>query len=183
MIDLAHYIGIPEEFPVLRNWDFFNHAGASPLPRRVAAALRQYVDDTEAAAYLVGDRCAELDAIRAACGAMINAGGDEIALLKNTAEGISLVANAIDWKAGDRIVTAAGEYPANVYPWMEVARRFGAELVMVPGAVDDAGRQAVPVEAILRAADHQRTRLVTLSHVEYATGQRPHPPPRRALLP
>src|SRR3954470_7320166 len=156
MIDLAPYVGNPEEFPVLRNWDFFNHAGASPMPRRVAAALRQYVDDTEGAAYLVGNRYAELDAIRAACGSMINAGGDEIALLKNTAEGISIVANAIDWKAGDRIVTAAGEYPANVYPWMEVARRFGAELIMVPGTVDEAGHHAVPVESILRAADHPR---------------------------
>ena len=172
MSDLARYVGNKEEFPVLANWDFFNHAGASPLPRVVADAVRKYANDTEAAAYLIGHRYGDLDHIRAAAAAMINADADEIALLKNTAEGISIVARGIDWRRGDRIVTAAGEYPANVYPWMDAAARHGLELVIVPEVTDADGVRQVPLQDILREAEQPRTRIVTLSHVEFATGQR-----------
>ena len=172
MSDLNHFIGNTDEFPSLRNWDFFNHAGASPLPRRVADAMRTWVNDGEAAAYLAKNRYAALGEVRALAGRMINAHGDEIALLKNTAEGISIVARAIDFRPGDRIVTATGEYPANVYPWMDAARRTGAEVVFVPETSDAHGRRVVEVDAILREADHPRTRIVALSHVEFATGQR-----------
>src|SRR5881392_4226112 len=123
MSDLASYVGNKEEFPVLGEWDFFNHAGASPLPRVVADAMRKYVADTEMGAYLRDHRYTDLDQIRAAAAPLIHAHPDEIALLKNTAEGLSIVAHAIEWRAGDRIVTAAGEYPANVYPWMEIGQR------------------------------------------------------------
>ena len=193
--DLAHYIGNDTEFPVLRNWDFYNHAGASPLPRVVADAVRKYADDTESAAYLIGNRYADLDHIRAAAAKMINAHADEVALLKNTAEGISIVARGIDFRPGDRIVTAAGEYPANIYPWMDVAKQRRLELVMIPettGEKSDRGRagspnaegsravpgpessheRSVPLEAILDEASKPNTRVVTLSHVEFATGQR-----------
>src|SRR5690242_7433716 len=141
MSDLASYVGNKTEFPVLGQWDFFNHAGASPLPRVVADAMRKYVADTESAAYLRDQRYTDLGLIRAAVAPMINAHPDEIALLKNTAEGLSIAANAIDWHAGDRIVTAAGEYPANVYPWMDISRRHGVELVMVPEVTDAEGRR------------------------------------------
>ena len=63
--DLTNYIGNAQEFPVLRHWDFFNHAGASPLPRVVAEAMRKYVDETSNTAYLTGNRYAKLDNIRA----------------------------------------------------------------------------------------------------------------------
>src|SRR4051794_37717264 len=172
MIDLAPYIGNKDEFPVLREWDFYNHAGASPLPRVVADAMRQYVSDTECAAYLRDHRYTDLDKIRVAAASMIGAHPEEVALLKNTAEGLSIAAHAIDWKPGDRIVTAAGEYPANVYPWMEVAQTHGVELIMVPEVTDANRCQQVPLEAILAAAADPRTRLITLSHVEFATGQR-----------
>src|ERR687891_474523 len=117
MSDIEQYIGNANEFPVLKVWDFFNHAGASPLPRVVADALRAYVSETESNAYLYGNRYGEIDVIRGIAARMINADADEVALLKNTAEGLSIVAHSIDWQPGDRIVTAAGEYPANVYPW------------------------------------------------------------------
>ena len=75
-----------------------------------------------------------------------------IALLKNTAEGISIVARAIDFRPGDRIISAEGEYPANIYPWMDACRRSGAELVLVPETADDAGRRSVSLDAILADA-------------------------------
>jgi selenocysteine lyase/cysteine desulfurase len=172
MSELKDYIGNVDEFPSLRNWNFFNHAGASPLPRRVAQALRTYVDDSESSGYLLGNRYSRITEVRDLAAGLINAHRDEIALLKNTAEGISTVARGINWRPGDRIVTAVGEYPANVYPWMDVARRHELQLVMVPEITDRDGRRAVEIDEILREASHPRTRMVALSHVEFATGQR-----------
>lgn len=172
MHDIAQYIGNAEEFPILKNWDFFQHAGASPLPKVVADALRKYANDSEAASYLNDHRYADLGQIRAAAARMINAHSDEIALVKNTAEGISIAARGIDFRPGDRIVSAAGEYPANVYPWMDVAQRQKLHWVMVPEIVNSAGERSVPLDAILAEAGKPQTRVVALSHVEYATGQR-----------
>jgi selenocysteine lyase/cysteine desulfurase len=170
---IERYVGNVEEFPILANWDFFNHAGASPLPRVVADAMRKIIQDTERASYVEDHRYTDLGQIRAAAAGLINASEGEIALLKNTAEGISLVARgAVEWKPGDRAVIAAGEYPANVYPWMDLVGRHGVELVTVPEVTDAEGTRQVPLESIVREAGKPRTRIVSLSQVEYATGQR-----------
>lgn len=172
MNPIAHYIGNETEFPILSNWRFFNHAAVAALPNRVAQAIRQYADHAEQSSYIGADWYPQIEKLRESAGRLINADRDEIAFIKNTGEGLSIVANAIDWKAGDRIVTTNVEYPANIYPWMEVARRFGAELVLVPEVTNSQGRRHVPMDKILHEADHARTRLVTISHVEFASGQR-----------
>ncbi len=172
MSDLADYIGNADAFPVLRRWNFFNHAGVSPIPKVAADALRQFADEAAAGAYLGTSWYPDLERLKALEGRMINADADEIALVKNTSEGINIVASGLDWREGDRIVTTAVEYPANVYPWMELARSRGVKLIMVPEETAPDGSRVVPLEAILHAAGHPRTRLVSLSHVEFASGQR-----------
>jgi cysteine desulfurase / selenocysteine lyase len=172
MADIDSYVGNAEAFPVLRQWDFFNHAGVCPLPRAAGEAIRKYAREAENGAYLQTAWYKDIEQLRRSAAKMLNAHRDEIAFVKNTSEGISIVANGIDWKSGDRIVTTAVEYPANIYPWMNVQRRFGCELVMVSEESDAQGRRHVPLEKILAAADEPKVRLVTLSHVEYASGQR-----------
>src|SRR5687768_9868689 len=122
MPDLFDYVGSVEHFPVLGHWEFFNHAGVCPLPHEVAQAMRRYTREAEAGAYLSGHWYHDVESLRLSVAKLINAHRDEIAFVKNTSEGISIVANGIDWQWGDRIVTTAVEYPANVYPWMEVCR-------------------------------------------------------------
>jgi len=171
-LSIADYIGNLREFPVLHHWRFFNHAGVSPLPRVAADAMRTYARQAEEGAYLGTLWYADVERLRQSAAALINAHRDEIAFVKNTSEGISIVANGIDWQWGDRIVTTNVEYPANVYPWMEVVRGHGAKLVMVGEETDADGRRRVPIEKILHEAKDPRTRLVSLSHVEFASGQR-----------
>jgi selenocysteine lyase/cysteine desulfurase len=142
------------------------------LPKVVADVARRVATEAEAGAYLDTTWYSELAEIRAVSAKLINAEASEIALVKNTSEGISIVARGIDWKPGDRIVTAGVEYPANIYPWMEMVRTRGVQLVMVPEETDEDGRRRVPLEKILTEAALPRTRLVTLSHVQYASGQR-----------
>ena len=170
--DLQHFIGNADEFPILRHWDFYNHAGVCPLPTRAGQALRRFADIYETRAYLDSGFYREIESLRAAAAQLMNAGKDEIAFVKNTSEGISIVANGIDWQWGDRIVTTNVEYPANVYPWMEAVRTRGCKLVMVEEETDGNGARHVPTEKILEAASDPKTKLVTLSHVEFASGQR-----------
>jgi len=172
MADIQSYVGNQEAFPVLKNWDFFNHAGVAPLPRAVTDALRKFADEAERGAYLETTWYKDIEKLRIASAAMLNAHRDEIAFIKNTSEGISIVANGIDWQPGDQIVTTAVEYPANIYPWMELERSRGCKLVMVAETSDAEGRRSVPLDAILARAAEPATRMVTLSHVEFASGQR-----------
>lgn len=172
MPDLNHYAGNVDAFPILAKWDFFNHAGVAPLPRVASDAIRAYADQAQSDSYLVGTWYKDIERLRVLSANLLNCHRDEIAFVKNTGEGLSIVANGIDFRPGDRIVTTAVEYPANIYPWMEQARRHGCELVMVPEETDPHGRRHVPLDKILDEVAHPRTRLVTLSHVEFASGQR-----------
>jgi selenocysteine lyase/cysteine desulfurase len=166
------YIGIADAFPILNQWDFYNHAGVSPLPRVAADAMRRFATEAEQGAYLNTSWYRDVESLRTSAATLMNAHRDEIALIKNTSEGLATIANGIEWQPGDRIVTTSVEYPANIYPWMDIARRFGVELVMVAEQTGPDGARRVPIDDILTAAGHPRTRLVALSHVEFASGQR-----------
>ena len=173
MSELTPLIGSAEAFPVLRHWDFFNHAGVAPITQAAADAFKKYANESESGAYLATSWYADVERLRLLAASMIHAHRNEIAFVKNTSEGLSIVASGLDWQWGDRIVTTAVEYPANIYPWMEVVRSHGCNLVMVAEETDPAtGARHVPLEKILEAASHPKTRLVTISHVEYASGQR-----------
>lgn len=170
--DPASLVGNAQAFPILREWRFFNHGGVCPLPAVAAEALRTYADQASQAAYIGGGWYGRIDALRHLFARMIGAQRGEIALVKNTSEGLGLIAAGIDWKPGDRIITAAVEYPSNVYPWMDLSRRCGVELMMVPERTRPDGTVAVDEAEIRAAMDHPRTRMVALSHVQFASGQR-----------
>jgi cysteine desulfurase / selenocysteine lyase len=171
-MDLPSCIGNPELFPILDHWNFLNHAGISPLSAPAADALRTYAAQSQSTAYLTTNHQADLESLRQTTATLISAHRDEIAFIKNTSEGLSIVAAGLDWQWGDVIVTTAVEYPANIYPWMEAARNHGCKLVTIPEETDVNGRRAVPAEKILHAIDLPQCRLVSLSHVEFASGQR-----------
>ena len=172
MADLTDLIGNADAFPVLRRWTYVNHAGIGPLPTVAADQLRTFADEAAAGAYLDTDWWPHLDRVRRSAATLVNAEAAEVALVKNTSEGISTVAFGLPLAAGDRVVTAAVEYSANVFPWMAACRAAGAELVMVPEVDVGGGRRAVPLDQLLAAVEHPRTRVLTISHVQFGSGQR-----------
>src|SRR6202012_5852472 len=98
-------IGNAEAFPVLRSWNFMNHAGVAAIPAVARDAIRRYAEQAADDVYIGTGWYADIEKLRDLCAAMINAHRDEIALLKNTGEGLSIVAQGIDWRRGDVIVT------------------------------------------------------------------------------
>ena len=110
--------------------------------------------------------CAHADGvIKRKIGTLIGAGPTEIAFVKNTTEGLLIVANGLDWRAGDNVLVPDIEYPSNVYCWMNLARRG----VAVKWIKSRDGR--ILVDDIAALID-SRTRLVTLSTVQFSNGFR-----------
>ncbi len=171
MLDVATLIGNSQMFPVLEHWAFFNHAGVAPLPRIAADQIKRFANQAQSQGYLNSAWYSDIEILRKLCAKLINAHSGEVAFVKNTSEGIAIVANGIEWQWGDGIVTTAVEYPANIYPWMEIVRSRGAKLELVPEIAMPDGSHCVPTSAILEAASKPQTKVVTLSAVEYASGQ------------
>jgi selenocysteine lyase/cysteine desulfurase len=154
------------QFPVARNWAYFDHAAVAPLPRRSGDAVRSWIEH-QAGHGVVGwpELERRVEGIRDQVAVLINADRDEIAFISSTTQGIGLIAEGYPWREGDNVVTAADEYPSNLYPWMNLASR-GVAVRMVPAR---GGR--IPVEDLAAAID-RATRVLAISHVEFATGFR-----------
>ncbi|PIQ99106.1 MAG: aminotransferase [Nitrospinae bacterium CG11_big_fil_rev_8_21_14_0_20_45_15] len=155
-----------EHFPILKNRIFFDHARVAPLPQCVRQAITNFADDAceqGTANYI--DWTAEVEKTRLRFARLINADLDEVAFVKNTSEGIAIVANGLDWKPGDNVVIPDIEFPANVYPWQNL-RRHGVETRFVH-AVE--GR--VLFDDIVKQTD-SRTRVISVSSVECNSGFR-----------
>ena len=157
---------IRQEFPVVHHCTYLNHAAVGTLPGRARAAVQAYVTDfNEYAASHYPDWETAIDTARSRAARLINAAPDQIAFVKNTTEGLCFAANGIDWRPGDNVILNDLEFPSNVYPWLNLSR-LGVETRMVE-SVD--GR--LPVESIGEKID-SRTRVLSISHVEYGNGFR-----------
>lgn len=155
------------DFPILRKIDFFNHAGVGPISGPAAQAIRDYAQQAETQAYVGADWYRRANKTKKLAAQLIGAkGGHEIAFVPNTSTGLSLVAKGLKFHAGDRVVITEVEYPANRYPWEDLKRQ-GVEVYEVPQSAD--GR--IDVERVCDAIN-DRTRIVSLSHVQYASGFR-----------
>ena len=157
---------IRKEFPVTEELIFFDHARVAPLPERVRKVVTTFVEDATCfgtahyETWMIG-----IEQSRKSFARLINAGTDEVAFVKNTSEGLSIVANGLDWKSGDNVVIPDIEFPANVYPWWNL-KRLGVETRMVH-AVE--GR--VLFDDLVKQVD-ARTRLISISSVECNSGFR-----------
>ncbi len=152
-------------FPLATRYIHMNHAGVSPMSERARAAIEHVVEASMNLPYRDHWAQDEADRVRGLVARLINASADSIALTRSTAHGVSLLAQGLDWKAGDNVVGALGEYPANVYPWKALETR-GVHF-----------RQAKPIDGRLSpdsvfAMVDARTRVVALSHVEFWNGFR-----------
>lgn len=154
-------------FPILREIAFFDHAGVAPICGPAATALREYADQAASRAYVSAGWYARLHEIKQRAADLMGAqSADEISFVANTSTGLNNVAKGLPWREGDNVVITNVEYPANRYPWQDL-ERYGVKLVEVCQWPD--GR--VDVDDVCEAIN-DRTRLVSLSHVQYASGFR-----------
>lgn len=154
------------EFPVAAHQCYFGHAGVTPLPRVAAEAIHRFADHAARGSQESGAVWKETMESRVVAARLIGCDPSEIALLGPTSLGLSLVANGLDWKQGDEVIFYHDDYPANVYPWMQL-ERLGVKTVSLqperPGAI---------AWDTVAAALTPRTKLVALATCNFLSGYR-----------
>ena len=155
-----------ELFPVCRDKIFLAHAAVAPLPRSVADAICDYTRGSSENHQEFGDVLRDVKHARHTCAQLIGAHADEIALLGPTSLGLSLFANGLDWQPGDEVLCYHGDYPANVYPWLDLRRRGVTVRYLQPAAPGE-----ITPELVERALS-PRTKLVALASAHFFTGYR-----------
>ena len=165
--DSADFAAIRDRFPGTGDKVYMNVAARGLPSRATRAALDAYLDELSDGRVDKSENLAMIERVREKFAQLINADSDEIAITKNVSEGLNHIAGALPWQVGDNVVLCRDlEHPNNIYPWLNLQRRFGIEVRVVPdrdGAID--------VDAMIDAID-DRTRLVTASTVTFAPGLR-----------
>ncbi|HEY8283349.1 MAG TPA: aminotransferase class V-fold PLP-dependent enzyme, partial [Chloroflexota bacterium] len=165
MTNLLEFRGL---FPIAQEFAYFNHAAISPLNNRVAGAVQHYLEVTQRVPFerwpaeLSGVMARMKERVAQLIGA---AAPSEIIPMANTAAGINTAAQSLPLRAGDNVLVLDGDYPAVIYPWLNLAPR-GVLVKWVPQT-----RGGLDLE-ILRARIDARTRVIAISTAMFATGFR-----------
>jgi selenocysteine lyase/cysteine desulfurase len=145
---------------------YLDHAATGPLPQRARDAQTE-ANALRAELWRVGFEYFWDGVVqgRALSAQLLNAQPEEMAITTNTSQGVNLAARALPFRAGDVVVSSAGEFPANIYPWMGLEKAKGVSLHLVPM------RHRLPDEdALIAALDLPNVRALTVSWVSFATG-------------
>jgi cysteine desulfurase / selenocysteine lyase len=154
------------QFPIAAAQIFTGHAGVTALPRCVADAMCGYITRSCEQHQEFGTVLQDIASARVRCATLIDAQPEEIALLGPTSLGLSIFANGLEWKAGDEVLCYLDDYPANVYPWLNLRRKG----VVVNFFQPDRMGRITP--ELVEAALTPRTKLVALASCHFLTGWR-----------
>lgn len=152
------------EFPVSEHSVYLDHAGVAPVSLRVKKEVERFLAEAAGKAIINYDSWMDrVEEVRSGCARLAGADTEEIAFVKNTSHGISIVAGGIDWKKGDNVLVFEREFPSNIYPWLYLKKK-GVEIRLIPFSED-----RILLEDIERLIDSQ-TRLITMSSVQSVNG-------------
>jgi len=154
-------------FPITERLVYLNHAAVSPLPTPTIKATEAQLHDVfESGSMHFRQWLSVKEEARRLLASLLGARPEQVAFMRNTSDSLSTVANGLRWKAGDNIVTFRHEFPSNIYPWLRLRETHGVEVRMCGernGRVDQ--------EGLCNLID-DRTRLVAISQVQFASGFR-----------
>ncbi len=161
-------------FPVKDSCVYLAHCGVSPL---YSNALKKEQETAEAHQRIGGMLFSKyndfLNGLRAAAAKLLKTSADNLAFVKNTSEGMCMIANGYRFQPGDQIISYVYEYPANFYPW-KLQERRGVDLVLLPNCdITDSVPKGMPCGwsmEDLQALVTDRTRIIAVSHVQFTSG-------------
>jgi cysteine desulfurase/selenocysteine lyase len=155
------------ETPGCKNVMHFNNAGAALQPAPVIDAVFEHLRlEAEVGGYEAKAQAADkAERVYDALAAMLGCGRDEIAIIENATRAWDMAFYSIRFSPGDRILTAASEYASNYIAYLQVARRTGAIIEVVP----DDGHGQISIEELRRRID-DRVKLISITHVPTNNG-------------
>jgi hypothetical protein len=157
---------------------FLNHCGVSRMHKSARdAAVAQLDLQAEKGALMFADFRDPVDLFREAGGRLLETSAANVSYVRNTSEGLGLLAAGYPVKPGDEIISYEHEYPANHYPWRLMEKR-GAKLVLVPNSSYGrlTGKTGIPDGPCgfsmedLESRITPNTRIIALSHVQFPSG-------------
>ncbi|MBR0974715.1 aminotransferase class V-fold PLP-dependent enzyme [Bradyrhizobium japonicum] len=159
MIDINR---IRADTPAASRLAYLHNAGAALMPVPVAEVMKQHIDlESEVGGYAAADLEADrLDAVYGSVARLLKAAPDEIALVENATVAWQMAFYALEFRKGDRILTAEAEYAANYVAFLQVAKRTGAIIDVVPS--DSSGE--LDIQALERMID-ERVKLIAITWV------------------
>ncbi len=154
-------------FPIAQHLVYLNHAAVSPLPTTTVQAIEAQLRDVQKNGSLHFQSWLSVkNNARQLLANLLGCRTSQVAFMRNTSDSLSTIANGIKWRNGDNIVTFRHEFPSNIYPWIRIRDTAGVELRMA-----DERNGRVDVDQLVSMIDN-RTRVVALSHVQFASGYR-----------
>jgi len=153
-------------FPVVNDFIYLDHAGVAPISTRVKSKVNDFLDIALNKGLTKYDLfMEEVENVRTNFSRLLNCKQQEIAFIKNTSHGLSLIAKGIEWREGDSIIVFEKEFPANLYTWLDL-KRSGVEV-----------RQAQLFNGRVQTAEIEKlidknTRLLSISSVQFTNGYR-----------
>jgi len=162
---VTDFDALRKQFPTLDNFVYLDTAAKAPLPRCAEDAMVSYMADVWER---VGERSfsmQEIERTRETLARLVGVPSKTVSFIKNTSEGINIVAHGLGLKAGDKVLISEFEHSACVLPWRRL-EEIGVEVEVVRGSE---GR--IPPESFIEKMD-DRTRAVGVSWVAYGTGYR-----------
>lgn len=153
---------IRRDTPAASRLAYLHNAGAALMPAPVVAAMKEHIDlESEIGGYAAADREARrLQSVYGSVARLLNAAPDEIALMENATVAWQMAFYALPFSKGDRILTAEAEYAANYVAFLQVAKRTGVAIDVVPS--DASGE--FDLDALERMID-ERVKLIAITWV------------------
>ncbi len=163
-----------EQFPIKDSYVFLAHCGVSPLYGGALKKEREISEEHHRTGDLIVSKYNDiLKGLRTASAALLKTSPDNLAFVKNTSEGMCLIANGYQFQEGDQIISYEHEYPSNHYPW-KLQEKRGVELVLLPDRdITHSVPEGMPhgwsmddLETLVT----NRTRILSISHVQFTSG-------------
>jgi len=152
-------------FPLTERLVYLNHAAVSPLPITTTKAVEAQLHDVaENGTINYHSWLSVKEQARQRLASLLGARPEQVAFMRNTSDGLSTVANGLQWQPGDNIVTFRHEFPSNVYPWLRLRNTQDVEVRMCE---ERDGR--VDLDELCQLVD-DNTRVIAISHVQFASG-------------
>jgi isopenicillin-N epimerase len=168
--DPASWAEVRSRFLLRPGLVYMNAATVGATPRPVVSAYTDYLWEVESDPEneVFGPPSHRMEDVRTKASAFLGADLDEVALTRNTTEGMDMVAQGVELKAGDQILSTDHEHPGGSICWEWLAERTGAEIVRIqmPATASSADQVVDMVKSHLTV----RTKVCSFSHVSTVTG-------------
>lgn len=156
---------VRQQFPFINNGIiYFNHASTAPISLSVREKLCELLKDkSENNIDDYSNFLKVYEETKSILGKLINSHSDRIAFVDNTSTGLNILANGLKWNPGDRILLNDIEFPANVYPFMNL-KKYGVEIDFVKSK-----NGIVTAEDLIENIKPE-TKLISVSFVQFLSG-------------